>query len=51
MSMLDYFLKILNSSMIVLSKALPSGEIRPCEAGKKPENIPKNRFKTTFPCK
>nr|XP_022304858.1 uncharacterized protein LOC111111943 isoform X3 [Crassostrea virginica]XP_022304859.1 uncharacterized protein LOC111111943 isoform X3 [Crassostrea virginica] len=29
--------------------ALPSGEIRPCEAGKKPENIPKNRFKTTFP--
>ena len=49
--MLDYFLKVLNSSMIVLSKALPSGEIHPCEAGKKPENIPKNRFKTTFPCK
>ncbi|XP_078328710.1 uncharacterized protein LOC111114478 isoform X1 [Crassostrea virginica] len=29
--------------------ALPSGEIHTCEAGKKPENIPKNRFKTTFP--
>nr|XP_022304853.1 multiple epidermal growth factor-like domains protein 10 isoform X7 [Crassostrea virginica] len=29
--------------------ALPSGETRTCEAGKKPENIPKNRFKTTFP--
>ena len=32
-------------------KALPSGEINTCEVGKKPENIPKNRFKTTFPCK
>nr|XP_022305574.1 receptor-type tyrosine-protein phosphatase alpha-like isoform X2 [Crassostrea virginica] len=29
--------------------ALPSGETHTCEAGKKPENIPKNRFKTTFP--
>ncbi|XP_078328720.1 receptor-type tyrosine-protein phosphatase T-like isoform X2 [Crassostrea virginica] len=29
--------------------ALPSGEIHTCEVGKKPENIPKNRFKTTFP--
>lgn len=51
--MLNYFLKVLNLSMIifVLSKALPSGETHTCEAGKKPENIPKNRFKTTFPCK
>ncbi|XP_078327342.1 receptor-type tyrosine-protein phosphatase alpha-like isoform X1 [Crassostrea virginica] len=29
--------------------ALPSGEIYSCDVGKKPENIPKNRFKTTFP--
>nr|XP_022308543.1 receptor-type tyrosine-protein phosphatase T-like [Crassostrea virginica] len=29
--------------------ALPSGEIHRCDVGKKPENIPKNRFKTTFP--
>lgn len=29
--------------------ALPSGEIRCCDAGKKQENISKNRFKTTFP--
>nr|XP_022308538.1 receptor-type tyrosine-protein phosphatase gamma-like isoform X3 [Crassostrea virginica] len=28
---------------------LPSGEIHRCEVGKEPENIPKNRFKTTFP--
>nr|XP_034321388.1 receptor-type tyrosine-protein phosphatase T-like [Crassostrea gigas]XP_034321389.1 receptor-type tyrosine-protein phosphatase T-like [Crassostrea gigas] len=28
---------------------LPSGEIRCCDAGKKQENIAKNRFKTTFP--
>eukprot|EP00105_Crassostrea_gigas_P041322 XP_019925470.1 PREDICTED: receptor-type tyrosine-protein phosphatase T isoform X2 [Crassostrea gigas] len=28
---------------------LPSGEIRCCDAGKKQENISKNRFKTTFP--
>nr|XP_022305246.1 receptor-type tyrosine-protein phosphatase epsilon-like isoform X2 [Crassostrea virginica] len=29
--------------------ALPSGEIHRCDIGKKPENVPKNRFKTTFP--
>ncbi|XP_061166269.1 receptor-type tyrosine-protein phosphatase epsilon-like [Saccostrea echinata] len=29
--------------------ALPYGERYPCNAGKQPENIPKNRFKTTFP--
>nr|XP_022305244.1 receptor-type tyrosine-protein phosphatase epsilon-like [Crassostrea virginica] len=29
--------------------ALPSGEIYSCDVGKKHENIPKNRFKTTFP--
>nr|XP_022308537.1 receptor-type tyrosine-protein phosphatase T-like isoform X2 [Crassostrea virginica] len=29
--------------------ALPSGEIHTCEVGRKPDNIPKNRFKTTFP--
>ncbi|XP_078327339.1 uncharacterized protein LOC111113019 isoform X1 [Crassostrea virginica] len=28
---------------------LPSGEIRKCDVGKMPENISKNRFKTTFP--
>lgn len=28
---------------------LPSGEIHCCDAGKKQENITKNRFKTTFP--
>uniref|UniRef100_K1PLA4 Leukocyte common antigen n=1 Tax=Magallana gigas TaxID=29159 RepID=K1PLA4_MAGGI len=26
------------------------GERHPCNVGKLPENIPKNRFKTTFPC-
>ncbi|XP_065926591.1 uncharacterized protein [Magallana gigas] len=29
--------------------ALPSGELHTCEFGKKPENVPKNRYKTTFP--
>ncbi|XP_061166271.1 receptor-type tyrosine-protein phosphatase epsilon-like [Saccostrea echinata] len=29
--------------------ALPYGERYPCYAGKRPENITKNRFKTTFP--
>lgn len=32
-------------------QALPSGEQYKCEIGKKPENVPKNRYKTTFPCK
>lgn len=31
-------------------KMLPSGEQYPCDVGKKQENIPRNRFKTTFPC-
>lgn len=26
------------------------GEKYPCDVAKLPENIPKNRFKTTFPC-
>nr|XP_022308874.1 receptor-type tyrosine-protein phosphatase T-like [Crassostrea virginica] len=29
--------------------ALPSGEIHTCDVGKMPENIPKNRFRTSFP--
>ncbi|XP_061170744.1 receptor-type tyrosine-protein phosphatase epsilon-like [Saccostrea echinata] len=29
--------------------AMPYGEKYPCDAGKQPENVPKNRFKTTFP--
>uniref|UniRef100_A0A8W8MNB7 protein-tyrosine-phosphatase n=1 Tax=Magallana gigas TaxID=29159 RepID=A0A8W8MNB7_MAGGI len=29
--------------------AIPSGELHSCEFGKKPENVPKNRYKTTFP--
>ncbi|XP_062620863.1 receptor-type tyrosine-protein phosphatase epsilon-like isoform X1 [Saccostrea cucullata] len=29
--------------------AMPYGEKYPCDAGKLPENVPKNRFKTTFP--
>nr|XP_034318918.1 receptor-type tyrosine-protein phosphatase alpha isoform X1 [Crassostrea gigas] len=29
--------------------ALSSGELHSCEFGKKPENVPKNRYKTTFP--
>ncbi|XP_078328090.1 receptor-type tyrosine-protein phosphatase T-like [Crassostrea virginica] len=28
---------------------LPHGEQYPCDVGKRPENLPKNRFKTTFP--
>ncbi|XP_065926867.1 receptor-type tyrosine-protein phosphatase alpha isoform X2 [Magallana gigas] len=28
---------------------IPSGELHSCEFGKKPENVPKNRYKTTFP--
>ncbi|XP_062612923.1 receptor-type tyrosine-protein phosphatase epsilon-like isoform X2 [Saccostrea cucullata] len=28
---------------------MPYGEKYPCNAGKQPENVPKNRFKTTFP--
>eukprot|EP00105_Crassostrea_gigas_P036341 XP_019920489.1 PREDICTED: receptor-type tyrosine-protein phosphatase T [Crassostrea gigas] len=30
-------------------RALPSGETRQCDVGKKPENKTRNRFKTTFP--
>ena len=31
---------------------IPYGEQAgiPCTVGKQPQNIPKNRFKTTFPC-
>lgn len=29
---------------------LPYGEKYPCSVGKRPENVTKNRFKTTFPC-
>ena len=29
---------------------LPHGEQFPCDVGKRQENLPKNRFKTTFPC-
>lgn len=34
-------------------KSIPYGEQSDitCTVGKLPENIPKNRFKTTFPCK
>ncbi|XP_061170909.1 uncharacterized protein LOC133180387 [Saccostrea echinata] len=28
---------------------MPYGERYPCNAGKEPENVPKNRYKTTFP--
>ncbi|XP_056002949.1 receptor-type tyrosine-protein phosphatase epsilon-like [Ostrea edulis] len=28
---------------------LPYGEQHQCDAGKRPENVPRNRFKTTFP--
>ncbi|XP_078328340.1 receptor-type tyrosine-protein phosphatase alpha-like isoform X2 [Crassostrea virginica] len=28
---------------------LPAGEEHPCDAGKRQENVPKNRFRTTFP--
>lgn len=31
-------------------QAILYGERRPCEIGKRPENLQKNRFKTTFPC-
>ena len=30
---------------------LPAGEEHPCDVGKRQENFPKNRFRTTFPCK
>lgn len=30
---------------------LPYGEQHPCEVGKRQENLVKNRFKTTFPCR
>lgn len=30
---------------------LPYGEQHPCEVGKRQENLAKNRFKTTFPCR
>ena len=33
------------------SQMLPAGEEHPCDAGKRQENLPKNRFRTTFPCK
>ena len=29
---------------------LPHVEQYPCDVGKRQENLPKNRFKTTFPC-
>ncbi|XP_052695995.1 receptor-type tyrosine-protein phosphatase epsilon-like [Crassostrea angulata] len=29
--------------------AIPRGELHSCEFGKKPENVPKNIYKTTFP--
>ena len=31
-------------------QAILYGERHPCEIGKRPENLQKNRFKTTFPC-
>ena len=30
---------------------LPAGEEHSCDVGKRQENVPKNRFRTTFPCK
>lgn len=35
--------------LFCFQQALPSGETRQCDVGKKPENKTKNRFKTTFP--
>lgn len=52
------FLNIYTFEYIFLSysyfkKSIPYGEQSDiiCTVGKLPENIPKNRFKTTFPCK
>lgn len=36
---------------MIYLQSLPYGERFPCEIAKSAENIPKNRFKTTFPCK
>lgn len=41
---------IVDSFIRFLLQTLSYGERYPCEVGKLPENIPKNRFKTTFPC-
>lgn len=41
---------IVDSFMWFLLQTLLYGERYPCEVGKLPENITKNRFKTTFPC-
>lgn len=41
---------IVDSFIMFLLQTLLYGERYPCEVGKLPENIPKNRFKTTFPC-
>ena len=41
---------ILPFDSLYLPQMLPSGEQHPCEAGKEQDNIPRNRFKTTFPC-
>ena len=41
------------SDLDLFLQAIPYGE-QPqiaCTIGKLPENVPKNRFKTTFPCK
>lgn len=32
-------------------QAIPRGELHPCNAGKRQENLSKNRYTTIFPCK
>ena len=41
---------IYSLDLLFFLQALPSGEKRKCDVGKKPENTSKNRYKTTFPC-
>ena len=41
---------VIYSLDLLFLQALPSGEKRKCDVGKKPENTSKNRYKTTFPC-
>lgn len=41
---------ILYSTSYSYFQTLLYGERYPCDVGKLPENIQKNRFKTTFPC-
>lgn len=44
------FMSELRSIYIYILQTLLYGERFQCNVGKSPENIPKNRFKKTFPC-